>query len=108
VQVTKPPAGPAWASSPLERFSATIGTSGVVFAATIGLRSIPAVASTPSVMHSRTLARHGVTQAAGLSLRWFRDTFATDSSGVSESYDQLTAEAAKIRPAPMASCGHPI
>jgi xylulokinase len=37
----------------------------------------------------------GVTQAAGLSLRWFRDTFATNSSGVRESYDQLTAEAAK-------------
>ncbi len=40
----------------------------------------------------------GVTQAAGLSLRWFRDTFATDSGGARESYDQLTAEAAKIPP----------
>ena len=38
----------------------------------------------------------GVTQAAGLSLRWFRDTFATNSRGDRESYDQLTAEAAKI------------
>jgi len=38
----------------------------------------------------------GVTQAAGLSLRWFRDTFATSSSGAHESYDRLTAEAAKI------------
>ena len=38
----------------------------------------------------------GVTQAAGLSLRWFRDTFATNSSGTQETYDQLTAEAAKI------------
>src|SRR5437660_8262686 len=37
----------------------------------------------------------GVTQAAGLSLRWFRDTFATNSSGARESYDQLIAEAAK-------------
>jgi len=35
----------------------------------------------------------GVTQAAGSSLRWFRDTFATNSSGARESYDQLTAEA---------------
>ena len=40
----------------------------------------------------------GVTQAAGLSLRWFRDTFATNSSGARESYDQLSAEAAKIPP----------
>jgi xylulokinase len=31
-------------------------------------------------------------------LRWIRDTFATDSSGARESYDQLTAEAAKIPP----------
>jgi xylulokinase len=40
----------------------------------------------------------GVTQAAGLSLRWFRDTFAVDSSGARESYDRLTEEAAKISP----------
>lgn len=40
----------------------------------------------------------GVTQAAGLSLRWFRDTFIGSSTGAPESYDHLTAEAAKIPP----------
>jgi xylulokinase len=77
--------------------SATIGTSGVVFAAT----DRPALDSRGRVhtfCHAIPGRWHvmGVTQAAGLSLRWFRDTFATNSSGVRESYDQLTAEAAKI------------
>src|SRR5207253_7418746 len=40
----------------------------------------------------------GVTQAAGLSLRWFRDTFTASSTGAPESYDHLTAEAAKVPP----------
>jgi xylulokinase len=40
----------------------------------------------------------GVTQAAGLSLRWFRDTFTANSAGTAESYDHLTAEAAKVPP----------
>jgi xylulokinase len=35
----------------------------------------------------------GVTQAAGLSLRWFRDQLAAGAS-----YDQLTAEAARVPP----------
>jgi xylulokinase len=77
--------------------SATIGTSGVVFAAT----DRPALDSRGRVhtfCHAIPGRWHvmGVTQAAGLSLRWFRDTFATSSTGTCESYDQLTAEAAKV------------
>jgi xylulokinase len=79
--------------------SATIGTSGVVFAAT----DHPALDPRGRVhtfCHAIPGRWHvmGVTQAAGLSLRWFRDTFATNSSGARESYDQLTTEAAKIPP----------
>jgi xylulokinase len=40
----------------------------------------------------------GVTQAAGLSLRWFRDQFGRSENGQRESYEKLTAEAAKISP----------
>ncbi|HEY6266665.1 MAG TPA: xylulokinase [Candidatus Acidoferrum sp.] len=77
--------------------SATIGTSGVVFAAT----NHPALDPRGRVhtfCHAIPGRWHvmGVTQAAGLSLRWFRDTFSTSSSGARESYDQLTAEAAKV------------
>src|SRR5271167_194111 len=71
--------------------SATIGTSGVVFAATdaptkdrLG-RLHTFCHAAPGVWHVM-----GVTNGAGLSLRYFRDTFAPDSS-----YDQLTARAEK-------------
>jgi xylulokinase len=79
--------------------SATIGTSGVVFAAT----DRPALDTRGRVhtfCHAIPGRWHvmGVTQAAGLSLRWFRDTFTANSTGASASYDQLTAEAAKIPP----------
>ncbi|HYL83990.1 MAG TPA: xylulokinase, partial [Candidatus Angelobacter sp.] len=79
--------------------SATIGTSGVVFAAT----DRPALDTRGRVhtfCHAIPGRWHvmGVTQAAGLSLRWFRDTFTTNSSGAAASYDQLTAEAAKVPP----------
>jgi len=76
--------------------SATIGTSGVVFAATDRPVTDPrgrlhtfchAVPGTWHVM--------GVTQAAGLSLRWLRDLVASNG-GVS--YDDLTAEAARVPP----------
>ncbi len=77
--------------------SATIGTSGVVFAAT----DRPAMDTRGRVhtfCHAIPGRWHvmGVTQAAGLSLRWFRDTFTTSSNGTAASYDQLTAEAAKV------------
>jgi xylulokinase len=73
--------------------SATIGTSGVVFAATERPALDPKgrlhtfCHGTPGRWHVM-----GVTQAAGLSLRWFRDHFAR------ESYDVLTAEAAAVPP----------
>jgi len=79
--------------------SATIGTSGVVFAAT----DRPALDSRGRVhtfCHAIPGRWHvmGVTQAAGLSLRWFRDTFTANSAGAAESYDHLTTEAARVPP----------
>jgi len=81
------------------RVSATIGTSGVVFAAT----DRPALDSRGRVhtfCHAIPGRWHvmGVTQAAGQSLRWFRDTFTANSGSAAASYDQLTAEAARIPP----------
>ena len=77
--------------------SATIGTSGVVFAAT-DRPALDPRGRVHTFCHAIPGRWHvmGVTQAAGLSLRWFRDTFATNSSGARDSYDHLTAEAAKI------------
>jgi xylulokinase len=72
--------------------SVTIGTSGVVFAATDRPATDPA-GRLHTFCHGIPDRWHvmGVTQAAGLSLRWFRDLLA---AGVS--YDQLTAEAAAV------------
>src|ERR1700674_156858 len=72
--------------------SATIGTSGVVFAAT----SSPVVEPMGRIhtfCHAIPGRWHvmGVTQGAGLSLRWFRDQF-----GGRASYDGLMKEAAKV------------
>jgi xylulokinase len=77
------------------KVSATIGTSGVVFAAT-GHPSLDPMGRLHTFCHAvpgRWMVM-GVTQAAGLSLRWFRDQF---GRGVDqpESYDDLVAEAAK-------------
>src|SRR6266478_5778002 len=79
--------------------SATIGTSGVVFAAT-DRPALDPQGRLHTFCHAVPGRWHvmGVTQAAGLSLRWFRDTFAVDSNGARESYDRLTEEAAKIFP----------
>ncbi len=78
--------------------SATIGTSGVVFAAT-DRPALDPKGRLHTFCHAVPGRWHvmGVTQAAGLSLRWFRDCFGTKSSeqGV-DSYDQLTAEAATV------------
>jgi xylulokinase len=76
--------------------SATIGTSGVVFAAT----------STPvrdpqgrihTFCHAIPNCWHvmGVTQAAGLSLKWFREQFSANGNSTVVSYDHLMEEAAK-------------
>lgn len=72
--------------------SATIGTSGVIFAVT-DKPSIDLKGRIHTFCHAVPRRWHvtGVTQAAGLSLRWFRDNFATN-----ESYDDLVEEAAKI------------
>ena len=71
--------------------SATIGTSGVVFAATDRPATDPR-GRLHTFCHAVPDRWHvmGVTQAAGLSLRWFRDQLAGGAS-----YEQLTAEAAE-------------
>jgi xylulokinase len=72
--------------------SATIGTSGVVFAATASPTKDPKgrlhtfCHAVPGLWHVM-----GVTQGAGLSLRWVRDTFFPGHN-----YDDLTAAAAKV------------
>ena len=81
--------------------SATIGTSGVVFAAT----DRPATDSKGRIhtfCHAIPGRWHmmGVTQAAGLSLRWFRDQLTGGAS-----YDQLTDEASLVPPGSAACCG---
>jgi xylulokinase len=77
--------------------SATIGTSGVVLAATDGPALDPGgrLHTFCHAVPGRWIVM-GVTQAAGLSLRWFRDQFCADAHGRVESYEALTAEAAKI------------
>jgi xylulokinase len=77
--------------------SVTIGTSGVVFAAT----DRPAVdpqGRLHTFCHAIPGRWHvmGVTQAAGLSLRWFRDQFWHDANDGRDPYDQMTTEAASV------------
>jgi xylulokinase len=76
--------------------SATIGTSGVVFAATSAPTMDPH-GRIHTFCHAVPGRWHvmGVTQSAGFSLRWFRDEFCAGPDGSRVSYDQLTAEAAK-------------
>src|SRR4051794_6365689 len=76
--------------------SATIGTSGVVFAAT-DRPALDPRGRLHTFCHAIPDRWHvmGVTQAAGLSLRWLRDVW-HDGSGVS--YDALTREAAATPP----------
>ena len=82
--------------------SATIGTSGVVFAAT-DRPSLDPKGRLHTFCHAVPGRWHvmGVTQAAGLSLRWFRDTFgagATAANDTRDPYERLTAEAAAVPP----------
>src|SRR5439155_316768 len=74
--------------------SATIGTSGVVFAATDSPAMDPQ-GRAHTFCHAVPDRWHvmGVTQAAGLSLRWFRDLL-TGSPNYQKSYQELIAEAA--------------
>ena len=77
--------------------SATIGTSGVVFAATDrpaldpGGRVHTFCHAVPGRWHIM-----GVTQGAGLSLRWFRDQFGAGVDDGRDPYERLTEEAAKV------------
>jgi xylulokinase len=79
--------------------SATIGTSGVVFAAT-DRPALDPRGRVHTFCHAVPDRWHvmGVTQAAGLSLRWFRDRFGTaEKNGKDDDrdpYQQLCAEAA--------------
>ncbi len=76
--------------------SATIGTSGVVFAATAAPTRDPKgrlhtfCHAVPGLWHVM-----GVTQSAGLSFRWLKETFFSANEPI-QSYDMLTAAAAKI------------
>jgi xylulokinase len=78
--------------------SATIGTSGVVFAAT-DCPVLDPQGRLHTFCHAVPGRWHvmGVTQAAGLSLRWFRDRFyAGLSKDSADTYQQLTGEAASV------------
>lgn len=84
--------------------SATIGTSGVVFAAT-DRPALDKGGRVHTFCHAIAGRWHvmGVTQAAGLSLRWFRDRFglggdAAASSPDEDPYDLLCKEAAGAPP----------
>lgn len=74
--------------------SATIGTSGVLFAVTDEPRIDPQ-GRIHTLCHAIPNRWHntGVTLAAGLSLKWFRENLAAN-----ETYNDLTREAAKIKP----------
>jgi xylulokinase len=77
--------------------SATIGTSGVVFAAT-DRPALDPRGRLHTFCHAIPERWHvmGVTQAAGLSLRWFRDQFGAGPDDGRDAYDRLADEAARI------------
>jgi len=77
--------------------SATIGTSGVVFAAT-DRPALDPHGRIHTFCHAIPGRWHvmGVTQAAGLSLRWFRDQFGAGKDDGRDPYERLSDEAAKI------------
>jgi xylulokinase len=74
--------------------SATIGTSGVVFAATASPEFDPK-GRIHTFCHAVPKRWHvmGVTQAAGFSLRWFRDEFGAGGDSSRDPYDRLMDEA---------------
>jgi len=78
---------------------ATIGTSGVVFAAT-DHPALDPKGRLHTFCHAIPGRWHvmGVTQSAGLSLRWFRDNFGTLAEDSRDPYEQLSEEAAMIPP----------
>jgi xylulokinase len=76
--------------------SATIGTSGVVFAAT-NQPALDPKGRVHTFCHAVPSRWHvmGVTQGAGLSLRWFKDQFGV-IDGHGDPYDHLSDEAASV------------
>jgi xylulokinase len=76
--------------------SATIGTSGVVFAAT-NSPALDPKGRVHTFCHAVPGRWHvmGVTQGAGLSMRWFRDQFGA-RLGEGDPYDRMTEEAAQV------------
>ncbi len=74
--------------------SATIGTSGVVFAAT-DAPALDRQGRLHTFCHAIPGRWHvmGVTQSAGLSLRWFRDQFGAGPDDGRDPYERLTEEA---------------
>ena len=79
--------------------SATIGTSGVVFAAT-DRPALDPKGRLHTFCHAIPNRWHvmGVTQAAGLSLRWFRDRFGAGAEDGRDPYERMTEEAASVKP----------
>jgi xylulokinase len=79
--------------------SATIGTSGVVFAAT-DRPALDPKGRLHTFCHAIPGRWHvmGVTQAAGLSLRWFRDQFGAGKDDGRDPYERLTEEATSAEP----------
>jgi xylulokinase len=77
--------------------SATIGTSGVVFAAT-DRPALDPQGRVHTFCHAVPGRWHvmGVTQSAGLSLHWFRDQFGAGADDGRDPYERLCAEAAKV------------
>ncbi|HEY2118673.1 MAG TPA: xylulokinase [Candidatus Acidoferrum sp.] len=75
--------------------SATIGTSGVVFAAT-DRPALDPKGRLHTFCHAVPGRWHmmGVTQSAGLSLRWFRDNFGSGKDDGHDPYERLSEEAA--------------
>jgi xylulokinase len=78
---------------------ATIGTSGVVFAAT-DRPALDPKGRLHTFCHAIPGRWHvmGVTQSAGLSLRWFRDNFGTATQDARDPYERLSDEAATAPP----------
>jgi xylulokinase len=79
--------------------SATIGTSGVVFAAT-SAPTLEPKGRVHTFCHAIPERWHvmGVTQGAGLSLRWFRDQFGAGKGDGRDPYERLLEEASKALP----------
>ncbi|HEX8351491.1 MAG TPA: xylulokinase, partial [Pyrinomonadaceae bacterium] len=79
--------------------SATIGTSGVVFAAT-GRPALDPGGRVHTFCHAVPEGWHvmGVTQGAGLSLRWFREQFGAGPDDGRDPYERLAEEASAAPP----------